>query len=81
MCKNVAQVPLKDRKSTVSYKLHCLFFLFKSVLGGKAKKRQNTFFGYKKWSKNKSDVIFRSATQKLCIFHFYFPFEMSASYL
>ena len=54
---------------------------FFSVLCGKVEKRQNTFFGYKKWSKSESDDIFKSATQKLYIFDFYFPLEMGASYL
>ena len=45
---------------------------FFTVLGGKAEKRQNTFFGYKKWYKIESrfDNIFKSATPKLYIFHF-----------
>ena len=55
--------------------------LFFSVLCIKAAKTQNTFFGYKKWSKVESDDIFRSATKSWYIFHFYFSFNMSASYL
>ena len=43
---------------------------FFSVLCGKAEKRQNTFFGYKKWSKSESDEIFKSATPKFHVFHF-----------
>ena len=54
---------------------------FFSVLCGKTEKRQNTFFGYKKWSKSKSDNIFRSATQNLYMFDFNFSLNMSASYL
>ena len=54
---------------------------FFSVLCIKAEKTQNTFFGYKKWSKFESDDIFRSATQILYIFHFYISLKMSASYL
>ena len=49
------------------------------TLGGE--KTQNTFFGYKKWSKVESDDIFRSATKSCYIFDFYFFFNMSASYL
>ena len=54
---------------------------FFSVLCIKAEKTQNTFFGYKKWSKFESDDIFRSATQILYIFHFYISLKRSASYL
>ena len=54
---------------------------FFSVLCVTAAKTQNTFFGYKKWSKVESDDIFKSATKKLYIFHFYFPLKMSVSYL
>ena len=47
----------------------------------KAEKSQITFFGYKKWLKVEYDDIFRSTTQNLSIFHFYFPLKLGFSYI
>ena len=47
---------------------------FFTVLCIKAEKSQNTFFGYKKWSKVESDDIFKS-TIKICMFFIFQFFE------
>ena len=59
---------LHDVHWVVGFTLNEVFFF--SVLCGKAEKRQNTVFGYKKLSKSDSDEIFKSATPKFHVFHF-----------